>query len=717
MKRFIAVVSVIVFLVILMYYGIFYSGWDFSRGEKEVTAFTKTDENSIYIQTDSGWEAVEIKGVNLGSGVPGKFSTDFAIDKETYMRWFGQMKDMGANTVRIYTIQSDDFYEAFYEFNNNNPDPLWLIQGVWVSDYVQNSRLDAYSEEYYEEFINHCKMAVDVIHGRRNISFGKIESAGSGKYRRDISPWVIGYILGVEWDDITVEYTNDVYRDDESKNSYKGMYMYTSDKASPFEAMLASVGDQIISYESEKYGHQRLVAFSNWVTTDPFDYPDNVKTLFQKTAKVDVENILTTDDFMAGQFASYHVYPYYPDYLRHVEDWSGFETGTKEEYTADDGSVNTYKAYLIMLNRHHTRYPVVISEFGVPSSRGITQIDKNTGRDQGFNSEKEQGEILARCYADIKDAGSAGSCVFTWQDEWFKRTWNTMYAVNLDRTAYWSDYQTNEQYFGLLSFDPGDEESVCYVDGDISEWSDGDAIGDNISVKYDEKFIYFMVEKKGFDLDTDKLYIPVDVTPNSGSTHCDNYNLDFDREADFVIAIDGKENSSIVVQERYEVLKSTYSEQVYKINAYDADNIPEKDSSKFVDIDNILMIENENLMFINSDTAETFNTGKMVYGNADPESKDFNSLADFCVKGDFIEIKLPWQIFNFSDPSRMRIHDDYYEHHDIREMAIKEIYAGVSGEKNEMIEMYEVPLKGWGKDVTYHERLKSSYYTMQKIWR
>ena len=45
-----------------------------------------------------------------------------------------------------------------------------------------------------------------------------------------------------------------------------------------------------------------------------------------------------------------------------------------------------------------------------------------------------------------------------------------------------------------------------------------------------------MVEKKGFDLDTDKLYIPVDVTPNSGSTHCDNYNLDFDREADFVIA-------------------------------------------------------------------------------------------------------------------------------------------------------------------------------------
>ena len=38
-----------------------------------------------------------------------------------------------------------------------------------------------------------------------------------------------------------------------------------------------------------------------------------------------------------------------------------------------------------------------------------------------------------------------------------------MYAVDLDNTAYWSDCQTNEQYFGLLAFDPGEERSVCYV--------------------------------------------------------------------------------------------------------------------------------------------------------------------------------------------------------------------------------------------------------------
>ena len=83
--------------------------------------------------------------------------------------------------------------------------------------------------------------------------------------------------------------------------------------------------------------------------------------------------------------------------------------------------------------------------------------------------------------------------MITWQDEWFKRTWNTMHAVDLDNTPYWSDYQTNEQYFGLLSFDPGKEESICYVDGDLSEWTQEDLVLSNdtmsLSMKYDEKFL------------------------------------------------------------------------------------------------------------------------------------------------------------------------------------------------------------------------------------
>ena len=40
-----------------------------------------------------------------------------------------------------------------------------------------------------------------------------------------------------------------------------------------------------------------------------------------------------------------------------------------------------------------------------------------------------------------------------------------MYAVDLSRNIYWEDAQTNDQHFGLLAFDCGEKESVCYVTG------------------------------------------------------------------------------------------------------------------------------------------------------------------------------------------------------------------------------------------------------------
>ena len=103
------------------------------------------------------------------------------------------------------------------------------------------------------------------------------------------------------------------------------------------------------------------MAFSNWPTTDPMDYPEEINQLFMKCAQVDVEHIASTDKFLSGQFASYHVYSYYPDYLSHYDSWKE-EIPYAKDYLQEDGSYNTYGIYLEMLNRHHTM-PVVISEF------------------------------------------------------------------------------------------------------------------------------------------------------------------------------------------------------------------------------------------------------------------------------------------------------------------------------------------------------------------
>lgn len=706
-----------------------------------VTTFMKTDADTIYMERDGSYEPFEIRGVNLGVGLPGEWATDYAIDEETYLRWFQWIQELGANTIRVYTILHDDFYEAFYRYNTQREEageePLWLIHGVWVNDYVQNSHRDAYDDDFRQTLLDDCRTLVDILHGKKNLNLGY--GIGSGTYRKDVSPWVIGYILGVEWEDVTVAYTNHKYPD---RNSYQGTYLCTTEDASPFEAMLCEVGDKIIEYESKRYKQQRLVDFSNWPTTDPFTYSSEITQFFSKCAQVDVEHIRKTDAFLAGQFASYHVYPYYPDYLNYMLPSEEPDTaeneqsstssqlyvpenpieqylpgGAQADFQDGQGQINTYYTYLKALTNYHT-IPVVISEYGVSTGRGMAQRDRNTGRNQGNMSEDEQGQAIIECYEDIMAAGCAGSCVFTWQDEWFKRTWNTMHAVDLDNTPYWSDYQTNEQYFGLLAFDPGEEESVCYVDGDLSEWQPEDVVMENvdlrISMKYDEKFLYFLIEKDGFSLESDTLYLPIDTTPKTGSTYCETYDLSFARASDFLIVLDGADNSRVLVQERYEVLRAIYSQEITGQDAYTNPVSPE--SPVFKEIDLMLQILTLPNVQSRQSTFETYETGVLTYGNANPASESFNSLADFCAAENAVELKLPWQLLNFANPSEMMIHDDYYEHYGVEYIHIDEMYVGVSEETDERIPMAAFPLEGWGKDVTYHERLKASYYMLQDYW-
>lgn len=737
MKKYIIAVSVVILLFLAADFAWFRLGWyiDFNP-DKPVTAFVKTDGEHIVINKDGKDEEFFIKGVNIGSSLPGKWSTEYPIDEETYLRWFRQIQDMGANTVRIYSVYSDDFYNAFYKYNKDNPNPLWLIQGVRIDDYTLNNRTSALDESFIGQLTENAIIAVDVIHGRRKLTLSKNGVYGQGVYTKDVSQWVIGYIIGDNWEPTTVSYTNEMHNHLDEWTSYQGEYMSAKEGSKPFEVVLAKVGDEVLRYESRKYKTQRLIAFSNHSITDPFVYNEDIQKYFTKVDAIDVENIVCTDKVVSGQFASYHVYPYFPDFLRHYDDWSNVGL-TASDFT-DGGTMNTYRAYLTALQKHHTM-PVVIAEFGTSTARTIFYQDVNTGRNGGQMTEKQQGEVLKESYEDIVASGVNGACIYTWQDEWSKRTWNTVHAVDLRRTAFWSDFQTGEQHFGLLAMEPGKTESVCYVDGDASEWKAEDEIskGDiGLSVKYDERFMYFLVKKENLDPENEILYIPVDVTPKTGSNYCENYEIKFDRDADFVIVLDGRENSRMLVHERYDALRSTYSEIVYKFNTYQKERVPEINSPEFVPINLILekvkfedVFLGENfVMEMQAQGREEeldewrkpvlFETGKLLYGNANPESDDFNSIADFCFGEDCIEIRIPWQMLNFSDPSRMEIHDDYYDgNYGIEYMKIDEMYAGVGTGREGRIPLKEISLEGWGNKITYHERLKDSYYIMQDLWK
>ena len=104
-------------------------------------------------------------------------------------------------------------------------------------------------------------------------------------------------------------------------------------------------------------------------------------------------NLLYTKGEMdkPGQFASYHVYPYYPDFLNYEKKY--------REFIDFRGQKNNYAGYLKDLHEAH-RIPILISEFGIPASRGKAH-ENPFGWNQGFISEDRQGEILTHLYEDI----------------------------------------------------------------------------------------------------------------------------------------------------------------------------------------------------------------------------------------------------------------------------------------------------------------------------
>jgi hypothetical protein len=99
-----------------------------------------------------------------------------------------------------------------------------------------------------------------------------------------------------------------------TKTSFSGTYVYTQD-ASPFEVFLAEAQEYMIDYEAANYNVQRPIAITNWVTTDPLSHPGEPYPETEDVVSVDVEHIKATSAYTAGFFASYHVYPYYPDLI------------------------------------------------------------------------------------------------------------------------------------------------------------------------------------------------------------------------------------------------------------------------------------------------------------------------------------------------------------------------------------------------------------------
>ena len=99
----------------------------------------------------------------------------------------------------------------------------------------------------------------------------------------------------------------------------------------------------IAAQEEIQHGWQHPIAFANWVTTDPLEHPGE-PLLEEDMVRVDPNHIETVD-WDAGYFASYHVYPYYPDFF--MFDPS-YQTMVNEK-----GEIDSFTTYLHKLREVH----------------------------------------------------------------------------------------------------------------------------------------------------------------------------------------------------------------------------------------------------------------------------------------------------------------------------------------------------------------------------
>lgn len=106
-------------------------------------------------------------------------------------------------------------------------------------------------------------------------------------------------------------------------------------------------------------------------------------------------------------------------------------------------------------------------------------------------------------------------------------------------------------------------------------------------------------------------------------------------------------------------------------------------------------------------------TGKLTFGSTDKENKNYTTQADYYYEDNQIEVRIPWGLLNFSDPSNLLIHDDYYKHYGVEAIPISNIYVGATTKSN--VNLKKATLKKATVDV-YHEELKDSYYIVKESW-
>ncbi len=535
----------------------------------------RTGNRVFEIPAGPGWKPMWLKGVNIGAALPGKHPSEFPPDDGTYQQWLTLAADMGANTLRVYTIHPPHFYRALAEWNHTHPNRiLWLIHGVWTE--LPPGRLEEQYDDpaWRQEYRDEAKRVVDLLHGHAAIE-PRPGHAG-GFYETNVSRWVLAYITGREWEPYSVVAYSKLHPD---RTKFRGRFLQVAG-GNAAETWLAEESDFLLDYEATTYNTIRPIAYTNWPTLDPLHHPtESTREEEQRLRKwtmpeethefdndavgLDATKMRPTAANPAGTFASYHAYPYYPDFM--VLD-PGYAKARSPE------GPSSYYGYLRELVEYHGSMPVVIAEYGVPSSRGIAHFQPQ-GWHHGGHSETEQAAINARLTRDIHAAGSAGALLFAVIDEWFKKNWVVIdFEQPLERNRLWFNVLDAEQNYGIVAMRAGHRDSAITIDGNPADWGDrgrtwaaipadsalpGPLRVRDFRVRSDEAFVYLRLDVGAIDWTRGRYLIGIDTHRSDlGGFRLPRTGTRCPIGLEFVVDLTGPTDSQLLVDRRYDLYRT-----------------------------------------------------------------------------------------------------------------------------------------------------------------
>lgn len=607
---------------------------------KGLTAVASVADGKLLLHT-AGGDRSFLPGVNLGGALPGHAPGEInSITAEDYRRWIQFAGDVGVRVIRNYTIHPPAFYDALAAYNRAHEDvPIYLVQGVYfVDEAAYADTADLWAPQVRDAFLSELNDASAAVSGK--LQRPPTPGRASGQWTTDVSPWLAGWIIGIELDPIATSKSDQL---NASRPLYTGKYFANTPDASPTERWLAEAMDRIATDEAAA-GRTSPVAFANWPTDDPLRHPDEPLDR-EDLEQIDANHVLPTADWPGGSFASYHAYPYYPDFLRH-------EPALQVPYP--DGTVDPYRRYVRALSDHHrlAGLPTVISEFGVPSALGSAH-NGPLGRDQGDHSEAEAMSIDGDLLKMFKDEGLAGGFAFASFDEWFKFTWNTLdVQIPGDRRPLWHDALTNEQHFGLLAVDSSLEDKLRLGDP-YTAWQPSTRVVyesrtglRELRLATDESYVYLRFR---FDKVPTSFTLGFDVVPGADSGGLPG-RPGVGAQSDVAVEVTGSGTAGQVLGWAGADFTNVYYGAARRYFPVDPSSLA-NGSVQWVPK---RMIVNRPLRVPSSGEAldaEFVDISKLVHATTIPGGKTFDQRSEIWSTKTDVAVRLPWALLGMSDPS------------------------------------------------------------------